>query len=98
MNKGTVIFGLTKITDSFDSRRCLLFFPLSQILIAKSQSMRGQKVKISKNSQMGTWSWPSGRCFGLRSRLRGFDAQLGHLHDACTSLPKNHKLQLCGLK
>ena len=25
---------------------------------------------------------------GLRSKLRGFDAQLGHLHDACTSLPQ----------
>ena len=35
-----------------------------------------------------TWSWPSGWCIGLRSWLRGFDAQLGHLHDACTSLPQ----------
>ena len=33
-----------------------------------------------------TWSWPSGWCIGLRSWLRGFDAQLGHLHDACTLL------------
>ena len=33
-------------------------------------------------------SWPSGWCIGLRSWLRGFDAQLGHLHDACTSLPQ----------
>ena len=35
-----------------------------------------------------TWSWPSGWCIGLRSWLRGFDAQLGHLYDACTSLPQ----------
>ena len=35
-----------------------------------------------------TWSWPSGCCIGLRSWLRGFDAQLGHLYDACTSLPQ----------
>ena len=35
-----------------------------------------------------TWSWPSGWCIGLRSWLRWFDAQLGHLHDACTSLPE----------
>ena len=34
-----------------------------------------------------TWSWPSGWCIGLRSWLRGFDAKLGHLHVACTSLP-----------
>ena len=33
-----------------------------------------------------TWSWPSGWCIGLRSWLRWFDAHLGHLHDACTSL------------
>ena len=32
--------------------------------------------------------WPSGWCIGLRSKLRGFDAQLGHLHDACTTLPQ----------
>ena len=32
--------------------------------------------------------WPSGWCIGLRSWLRGFDAQLGHLYDACTSLPQ----------
>ena len=35
-----------------------------------------------------TWSWPSGWCMGLRSWLRGFDAQLGHLYNACTSLPQ----------
>ena len=29
-----------------------------------------------------------GWCIGLQSWLRGFDAQLGHLHDACTSLPQ----------
>ena len=44
------------------------------------------------------WSWPSGWCIGLRSWLRGFDAQLGHLHDACTSLLQKPKLQLSGLK
>ena len=33
-------------------------------------------------------SWPSGWCIGLRNWLRGFDAQLGHLYDACTSLPQ----------
>ena len=33
-------------------------------------------------------SWPSGWCIGLRSWLRGFDARLGHLYDACTSLPQ----------
>ena len=48
--------------------------------------------------QLSTWSWPSGWCIGLRSWLRGFDAQLGHLHDACTSLLQKPKLQLSGLK
>ena len=43
---------------------------------------------MAKNSGKCTWSWPSGWCIGLRSKLRGFDAQLGHLHDACTSLPQ----------
>ena len=33
-------------------------------------------------------SWPSGWCIGLRSWLRGFDAQLGHLYDACILLPQ----------
>ena len=28
---------------------------------------------------VSTWSWPSGWCIGLRSWLRGIDAQLGHL-------------------
>ena len=51
-----------------------------------------------KMTGMRTWSWPSGWCIGLRSWLRGFDAQLGHLHDACTSLLQKSKLQLSGLK
>ena len=42
----------------------------------------------TNNANHSTWSWPSGWCTGLRSKLRGFDAQLGHLHDACTSLPQ----------
>ena len=40
------------------------------------------------NDLPSTWSWPSGWCIGLRSWLRGFDAQQRHLYDACTSLPQ----------
>ena len=47
---------------------------------------------------ISTWSWPSGWCIGLRSWLRGFDAQLGHLHDACTSLPQNSYAAIKWLK
>ena len=42
----------------------------------------------SKKLAHGTWIWPSGWCIGLRSWFREFDAQLGHLHDARTSLPQ----------
>ena len=48
-------------------------------------SSKSNPSRINHNS---TWSWPSGWCIGLRSWLRGFDAQLGHLYDACTSLPQ----------
>ena len=46
-----------------------------------------QKLHCRKNLT-GTWSWLSEWCIGIQSWLRGFDAQLGHLHDACTSLPQ----------
>ena len=52
-------------------------------LIWTQSSIKGIKSRLQ-----GTWSWPSGWCIGLRSWLRGFDAQLGHLYDACTSLPQ----------
>ena len=45
------------------------------------------KITLPKASDV-TWSWPSGWCTGLRSWLRGFNAQLGHLRYACTSLPQ----------
>ena len=45
------------------------------------------KITLPKASG-STWSWPSDWCIGLRSWLRGFDAQLGHFHDACASLPQ----------
>ena len=45
------------------------------------------KITLPKASDV-TWSWPIGWCTGLQSWLRGFDAQLGHLRCACTSLPQ----------
>ena len=54
--------------------------------------LNGRQLEISKEATLlGVTldrSWPSGWCIELRSWLRGFDAQLGHLHDACTSLPQ----------
>ena len=41
---------------------------------------------VVENYETFIWSWLSGWCVGLRSWLRGFDAQLGHLHDARTAL------------
>ena len=46
------------------------------------------KLMVERYVFFGAWSCPSGWCIGLRSWLRGFDAQLGYLHDACTSLPQ----------
>ena len=34
------------------------------------------KEACNKLRSLCTWSWPSGWCIGLRSWLRGFDAQL----------------------
>ena len=43
--------------------------------------MRLQIVKLEMSKNIRTRD-------GARSWLRGFDAQLGHLHDACTLLPQ----------
>ena len=83
----------------------LNFFKLKKNLTKKSIKILGVGVGLprapmarrhcverdNKIEQHGTWSWPSGWCIGLRSWLRGFDAQLGHLYDAYTSLPQKYQ-------
>ena len=57
----------------------------------KTNETANGHLKVSCNQffkEERRMSWPSGWCIGLRSWLRGFDAQLGHLYDACTSLPQ----------
>ena len=54
----------------------------------KQLSITSKKKKKRTKTISCTWSWPSGWCIGLRSRLHGFDAQLGYLHDACSTLPQ----------
>ena len=51
----------------------------------------GPWLQVSHTTRPGATkrqNWPSGWCIGLQSWLRGFDAQLDHLYDACTSLPQ----------
>ena len=66
-------------------RSLLLFFFCENILSQDGSSFKQLRWPS------GTWSWPSGWCIGLRSWLRGFDAQLGHLYDACASLPQKYQ-------
>ena len=65
-----------------------VYKPMLVARLSCNFEFRKRKLRSCNFSHDSTWSWPSGWCIGLRTWLRGFDAQLGRLYDACASLPQ----------